>query len=163
MATFRGSFGPATAAMVGAAERHLGVELPGDYRRFLRTTNGGCPEPDIFMVPGHGLVMLGVLYGVGPERVSLDLEYEYGEATQWNPLPPGFVPVGADPGGNQFLLATIGVEAGKVFFWDRVGFWVGEDGRNLFPVAESFAAFLDSLHESPPEDGTGVAADGGGV
>ncbi len=91
------------------------------------------------------------------------MEYEYEEATQWNPLLPGFIPIGEDPGGNRLLLATIGKEAGKVFFWDRVGFWVREDGCNLFPVAESFTAFLVSLHESQPEAEPRAAPDPAGM
>ena len=129
----------------------------------FRTVNGGRPDLHVFMVPGHDLVMLSVLYGVGTKRVSLDLEYEYEEATQWNPLLPGFIPIGEDPGGNRLLLATIGKEAGKVFFWDRVGFWVREDGCNLFPVAESFTAFLVSLHESQPEAEPRAAPDPAGM
>ncbi len=114
MVAFGESFGPATVASVDAAEQRLGVQLPVDYTRFLHRVNGGSPEPDIFMVPGHDLVMLGVLYGVSTKRASLDLEYEYEEATQWNPLPPGFVPIGEYPGGNRLLLATIGNEAGTI-------------------------------------------------
>jgi hypothetical protein len=36
-----------------------------------------------------------------------------------------------------------------VFFWDRNGFRVREDGHNTFPVAASFAAFGESLRELP--------------
>jgi hypothetical protein len=152
MPTFSRGFGPVSAATVNAAEKRLGVKLPADYKRFLRTTNGGCPKPDTFLVPDRGPAMVGILYGVAPERSPADLEYEQGEAALWDPLPTGFVAIGHDPGGNTFLLGTLGADAGRVFFWDRNGLWVREDGHNTFPVAASFTAFVESLRELPDGD-----------
>jgi hypothetical protein len=151
MPMFSRGFGPVSAATVNAAEKRLGVKLPADYKRFLRTINGGCPKPDSFLVPDRGPAMVGILYGVGPERSPADLEYEQGEATLWDLLPPGFVAIGHDPGGNTLLLGTLGKDAGRVFFWDRNGLWVREDGHNTFPVAASFTAFVDSLRELPDD------------
>lgn len=151
MPTFNRGFNPVSAAVVNAAEKRLGVKLPADYKRFLCTTNGGCPDPQEFVVPDRGPALAAILYGVRSERTHADLEYEQVEATLWDPLPPGFLAIGHDPGGNTFLLATLGADAGRVFFWDRNGLWVREDGRNTFPVAASFTAFVGSLHESPPE------------
>ncbi len=65
------------------------------------------------------------------------------------PAAPGFIAIGHDPGGNALLLSTLGKDAGQVFFWDRNGLWVREDGRNTFPVATSFTAFVESLRELP--------------
>jgi hypothetical protein len=91
--------------------------------------------------------MLGILYGVGSERTHADLEYEQEEATLWDPLPDGYLAIGSDPGGNLLLLSTLGKDAGRVWFWDRVGFWVREDGQNTFPVAATFTQFIESLRE----------------
>lgn len=76
MPTFRRGFGPISAAAVNATEKRLGVELPADYKRFLRTTNGGCPTPEGFVVPERGPALVAILYGVRSERTSLDLEFE---------------------------------------------------------------------------------------
>jgi hypothetical protein len=47
-----------------------------------------------------------------------------------------------------------------VFFFDRNGFWVGPGGQNIFPVADSFAVFLESLHdEKAPDVEAGTADD----
>ena len=161
MPTFSGSYGPASAAAVNATEKRLGVKLPSDYKQFLRTINGGSPEPRKFLVPDRGAALADILYGVRSERTHADLEYEQKEATLWDPLPTGFLAIGHDPGGNTFLLATKGADAGRVFFWDRNGLWVRADGRNTFPVATSFTAFVASLHESPTDAEPGAAANGG--
>src|SRR5438270_212759 len=98
MPTFSRSFGPVPAAMVNGAEKRLGVNLPTDYNPFLGTTNGGCPEPSCFMVPDRGPALAAILYGIRDERIAADLEYEQEQAALGEPLPPGFVAIGHDPG-----------------------------------------------------------------
>src|SRR6266568_876623 len=124
MPRFTRCFQPVSAQEVEALERRLGIQLPEDYRRFLCTTNGGIPEPNSFTIPERGDALLGILYGLGVERVAADLEFEQQEATLWDPLPPGFISIGHDPGGNSILMATLGDNAGRIFFWDRNGLWV---------------------------------------
>jgi predicted DNA-binding WGR domain protein len=34
-------------------EKQLGVKLPKDYVRFLKSTNGGHPDPGFISIPGH--------------------------------------------------------------------------------------------------------------
>lgn len=149
MPSFQNSFAPASPARLAAVENRLGVRFPADYRAFLTTVNGGQPTPDCFTVPGRGDVMLGMLYGIGPAPSPSDLEYEQELATLWDPLPSGWLAIGSDPGGNRVLLSTEGKDAGHVYFWDRVGFWVQDDGQNTFPVSPSFAAFLEMLWAGP--------------
>jgi hypothetical protein len=151
MLKFSHSFGTVSAQKISALEKRLGVKFPADYKRFLRSTNGGCPEPNCFTVPDRGDALVGILYGIRNERDSCDLEYEQEQATLWDPLPKGLVAIGNDPGGCLLLLSTVGKNPGRVFFWDRKGFWVRKDGHNTFPVAASFAEFLDSLHDLPAE------------
>ena len=151
MATFSRGFSPVSAQKVAAVERRLGVRLPPDYKRFLRTTNGGIPDPNCFTVPDREDALLDILYGLRNDRTDSDLEFEQEQAALWDPLPVGFVAIGHDPGGNGLLLATLGKDAGRVFSWDRVGFWVKDDGSNTFPVAASFTEFIESLRELPPD------------
>jgi hypothetical protein len=147
MVTFTGSFGPVSAQQLAALEKTLSVKLPAAYKKFLRTTNGGMPNPDCFTVPDHGDALCGVLFGIRDERRAADLEWEQEQAKQWDPLPRGFVAIGRDPGGNLLLLSTSGEQAGVVFYWDRKGFWVRKRGANTFPIAKSFTAFVAGLHE----------------
>jgi hypothetical protein len=148
MPKFRDTFGPVSIEAVNAAENRLGVTFPADYKQFLCSTNGGYLEPQEFLVPDRGLALAAILYGVRSERIQADLEYEQEQATLWDPLPPGYVAIGHDPGGNTFLLATLGANLGHVFFWDLTGLWVREDGRNGFLIATSFTVFMESLHDS---------------
>jgi len=151
MPTLSGGFGTLSPADVAAAERSLGVTLPDDYRQFLLTSNGGRPEPRSFPVPGRGDALVNMLFGIRNARTRFDLAYELELATELDPLPPGFIVVGNDPGGSSLLLSTGGSDAGKVYFWDRAGLWVRDDGHNTFPVADSFAAFVASLRHMPAD------------
>lgn len=161
MPTFSESFGPVSAQKVAAVERRLGVKFPRDYKQFLRTVNGGIPEPHSFLVPGWGGACLDFLFGIGStpdvgnddlrvlrKRVC-DLEYQQ----KLLDLPPGLIAIGIDPGADILLLRVSEPNVGRVFFFDRKGFWVGPGGQNIFPVADSFAAFLDSLHQEKAPDG----------
>lgn len=162
MRAFRPRFDPAPADALASAESRLGVKFPADYLAFLHTPNGLLPETHLcFTVQDRGDVLLGSLYGIGGERSPGDLEHEQAGATMWHSLPAGYLAVGDDPGGNMLLLATLGDDTGRVFFWDRVGFWVREDGRNLFPVADSFGQFLAGLWDMPQHAEPGAAADPG--
>jgi hypothetical protein len=159
MPTFSEGFGPVSAQKIAAFERRFGIKLPADYKQFLRTTNGGIPDPNCFNVPDRGEALADYLYGVREERTYCDLEWEQRQASHWDPLPPGFVAIGHDPGGSTLLLATLGEDAGRVFFWDRSGLWVREDGHNTFPLAASFTAFIESLRELPEDSEPGAEAD----
>ena len=92
-----------------------------------------------------------MLFGVRNARTRFDLAYELELATELDPLPPGFIVIGNDPGGSSLLLSTSGSDAGEVYFWDRNGLWVEEDEHNTFPVAKSFVAFVESLRRLPTE------------
>src|SRR5689334_22640357 len=107
MPTFTRSFGPVSAQTVAALERRCGIKLPADYKQLLRAINGGVPEPNGFTVPGCGDALAEFLYGIQAERTHGDLEWEQEQATLWDPLPPGFIVIGHDPGNNNLLLGTL--------------------------------------------------------
>ena len=149
MATFSGGFCPVSAQKVVATEQRLGVELPADYKRFLCTINGGCPSPYYFPVPDCGGAYADFLFGIAAKRVRNDLEYQQAELV--DPLPPGYIWIGRDPGSNLLVLTTLGKSAGRVLFVDRGGFWVREPGVNTFQVTASFTEFIEGLRERPTD------------
>ena len=152
MPQFSRKYLPASAEQIAAFERRFGVQLPAGYKKFLGTINGGTPVPNRFTVPGCGAALADFLYGIRVDRVPGDLEREQREASRLDPLPPGFLIIGHDPGGDGLLLSTSGEDAGWVYFWERSRrVWARAGGPNTFPVAKSFSRFLKSLREPPPE------------
>ena len=152
MPSFSLNFAPVAAKQIAAVEKALGIKFPSEYKKFLRTINGGVPAPNCFTVPDRGDALCDFLYGICEKRTHGDLEKEQNQVTQLDPLPPGFLVIGHDPGGSRLLLATIGKDAGQVFFWDRNGFWIRKDGNNTFPITKGFAKFLADLHEMPSDE-----------
>ena len=140
------------AADLDRFEADCGLSLPPDYRSFLLDYNG-CPDPNVFHVPDLGEdVLVGVLYRIRSSRSGCDLLAEYRE--EIDRLPPGFLIIGHDPGGNRLLLGTLGEDRGRVYYWDSCYFFPqsnDEDG-NTFLVAESFQEFLDGLAPLEGED-----------
>jgi hypothetical protein len=161
MPAFSGSYGPVSTQKVAAVERRLQVKFPADYKRFLRTINGGGPDPSWFLVPDRGGAFADWLFGIREDRSRNDLEYQQAELLE--PLPLGWLWIGRDPGSNLLVLTTLGDDAGRVLFVDRHGFYVREDGVNAFQVAASFAEFVEGLREMPTAAEPGVAPDRGGT
>jgi hypothetical protein len=81
-------------------------------------------------------------------------------------MPAGFLPVADNGAGDQLALATRGVEAGRVYYWDHddepderdylddgLPVPAGLAWSNVTLVATSFEAFLDQLWAHGPHDG----------
>jgi hypothetical protein len=161
MPTFSGGYGPISAQKVAAVERRLQMTFPPDYKRFLRTTNGGMPDPSWFLVPNRGGAFAHVMFGIREDRSSNDLEYQHAELL--SPLPPGWLWIGRDKGSNLLVLTTLEADAGRVLFVDRHGFYVREDGVNAFQVAASFTEFVEGLGEMPTPAEPSAAPDRSGT
>jgi len=138
-------FSPASEAQINQFQRATGIGLPASYRHFLLTDNGGQPrEEACFDIPEHQeKVMLGAMYGISDDADGVNLYSAYED--QQEDVPPGFVPIGEDPGGNLLLLATTGDNVGAVYFWDRIGFLAERTGKRLFWISGNFDDFLRSL------------------
>lgn len=141
--TFSHSAPATTIDAVDAVAQRLGVTFPADYRQFLLEVNGGCPDQQCFSVPARDDALLDFLYGISNVRDAGDLEYAQASASFHDPLPPGMIAIGHDPGGSILLLNT-SADSGEVYYWDREGTSVRDDGCNTFFVAPSFTG-LQSL------------------
>lgn len=150
-------FGALGEQRLAAFEAEHRVSLPPDYRHFLLAHNGGRPRPGCVNFRWQGRESAGCVhyfYGLheGPAWARLDRAVRIYDGR----MPAGFVPIGPDPGGNQFSLVTAGPEAGAVYFWHHE-YEADEDDTpatdNLSWVAGSFAELLERMaaFTEPPE------------
>jgi hypothetical protein len=131
-------------------EDMVGVELPVDYKAFLRRYNGGVPKPAAFPIQGfennpYGVVQ--VLFRVDGDIESSNLDWNY-EAMN-SRIPSSFFPVGCDGSGDLICLSLYGDDSGAIFFWDYYDQTPDPDHSNVYRIAGSFSEFLDSLQELP--------------
>ena len=130
-------------------ERDTGLTLPADYRDFLLKHNGGSPEKSRFEITDlREDAHLDCFYAIdGPDYMNIEKKL----ATWKSEMPPGFLPIGCDPGGAIIIMGTTGEYAGRVFFWDHQhSSLYSSHEENTFPLASSFIEFTDSLK---PDDG----------
>lgn len=141
---------PAPAGAIKAAEAAIGVTFPEDYRAIVTEHHGEAPEPACFdFVAGTATdaSVMGPLFhlldtAAGGELAGYGLVAKAGR--QW--LPEGVVPISEDPAGNPIALdfrADRAAAQGLVFVehesdGDEVAVW---------PLAQSLAAFLETLHD----------------
>lgn len=143
---------PTSAELLDDVEAHFELTLPAEYRAFLLDTNGGLPVNDQFTFAGRSATkrakLLG-LYGVGRDGlvdasfndlIGANLERPRG-------LPAGCLFVGEGETSMNYgkvVIACTGDDAGKVFYRPDTD----DDKPTLYPVADSFGAFIDGLtHE----------------
>jgi hypothetical protein len=145
--------GPLAEAELNAAEQALGVRLPADYRRFMRSHNGGRPDPDSFDIHWRPEQAPSAAAG---RRALLSWFFSIYEQREENllvanqvdfrgRLPAGTLAIGRDPGGNLLLLRTAGPRSGELLYWLREtaveeGLTPTED--NVGFVADSFDDFI---------------------
>lgn len=131
---------PVAEGQLVQLESELGHRLPEDYRVFLLRHNGGKPSLTLFTIPDCGEALVHVFSGIG---TKVDIQKWLSE---WRAeVPPGWLMIGKDPGGN-LLLAD---ELGAIHYWDAArGFPASSDARNTFQVATSFTSFLDALRSA---------------
>ncbi len=138
-----------TAAEVAACEQRIGRPVPPAYREFLLQRNGGRPVRELFTFNDGKRVAEGgvdAFLGVGKFDESLDRYLDDYRGR----IPDDLFPIAHDAGDNLILIGAEGANAGKVFFWHHE--FEADEGEaptydNVFLIADSFAAFLASLHE----------------
>jgi hypothetical protein len=130
--------GPAADGAIEAAEDALGLELPEDYRTFLREHDGArlsANRLEPSRTPGGGA---RTLYAVAelPKR----------RAAMRERLPAELMPI-ADAGGDLIALGVAGDARGRVYQWEHE--FEAEDPPphwdNLTELARSFRGWYDAL------------------
>ncbi len=140
------------ASRIEAWEAEQGVTLPEDLRAFLVAFDGGRVYPNMFdySVPLTGLsstaatTFLDRLYGF--EQIAAS----WGGGPFGRAFPPGFVAIGADPGGMEILLSLEGRDQGTVWCWlHSKDAWGSIRNHEIFRLAATFDDFVDGLRDEP--------------
>ena len=109
----------AEASQVRSLEKEIGVKLPADYVDFLKSTNGGCPEPMFLAIPGHPYIdniSLTTFYGLHA-KMKPGLSVRWGIETHSLVLPKGHLPIAR--GGDILTICLKNAKFGCVYFWDH--------------------------------------------
>lgn len=139
----------ATEKQIQTLEKQIGCGLPDEYREFLKTVNGGHPNPDCVDVPGvAGIDKLGVgpLFHLQPSKPVVDeLSYEFERARAL--LPEGHLPIAGS--SDLFTLSLKPKSFGAVHWWFHETDDVDDDGNYLdsagYLLAGSFDEFLTRI------------------
>lgn len=137
-----------TDEQLAAFERLIAGVLPEDYRAFLKSENGGRPEPAGFQFKARDgrkeESSVHYFYALHEGRIG-NLEKHF--ATFRGRIPPDYLAIATDPFGNGILLRIAARNPGKIYFWDHEK--EGEEDmptlKNMSLVANSFTEFVDSL------------------
>ena len=130
---------PISDEIVDEFERRHGIRLPHACREFLLTHNGGCPERDVFLVPGCKSspdARIHFFFGIGG---SLGFEcYDLDWNIEWyrDRVGTELLPIATTEGADRVCMS---LRSGEIVFWDgyeHVG----------YPVARNFEEFIDHLY-----------------
>lgn len=130
-------------------ERERGVKLPVSYREFLMSSGGGRPVQNRIHFCGRQ-DMVAYVRGFDSGRPYLSIR---GNEDFWGkPSKTGYLPVGANKGGDSWLMALRGDDYGAIFLWSH-------DQESIEPTTfdclekafPSFEAFLEALGGQVPE------------
>lgn len=129
---------PVPASVIRDVGRDLGVVFPEAFVEIASKYNGGCPDRDIFDVPGRPECVFDYLISF-PEGIQ-EFIREAGDR-----LPASLIPFATDPFGNAICFDYRGGTDGpSVAFWDHESC---SDARNCTSqIAGTFEEFCDSLY-----------------
>lgn len=131
---------PPSDAQVRAVEKALRVPLPADFLAVAKAHPGARPQPAGILLPGgFGTSVLGLLHfsGDGPAISNI-------LSCQWllrDVLKKGWIPFAQDIGHDVFCFDyRADYDRPSVMFWGQ--------GFGAIPLAPTFAAFLELLHDA---------------
>jgi len=114
-----------------------------DYREFLQSANGGCPEIDTFEDENGEDWAINNFFFICPDADSNE-SIVWNHLNRWPGITPDFLPIGRDGGGNLFLLNISPTQS------DEVWIWVHDEPENpLRKLSDRFEEFIDGLHSNP--------------
>ncbi|MCP3167405.1 SMI1/KNR4 family protein [Myxococcus qinghaiensis] len=134
---------PLSEEEVRLFEMRHGLGLPGQYRQFLLSMNGGRPERDLFTIdglPGNPIGRIHLFFGLNDPIESCNLDWNLGVFA--GRVPEWLIPIATTEGADKICLATAGDRVGGVFYWDA---HAHPGAKSIYLLADGFGAFVSSL------------------
>lgn len=133
---------------INECQIRLKAQFSNAYIDFLLSQNGGMPVNCLFKYDKHKESCVCYFYGIDLDAKDMDLENNI-DAYRGR-IPEGFLPIGEDPGGN---IICIGGDNGEtVYFWFHEAETEPPTMDNMYLIADTFQAFIDSLEPDEGED-----------
>lgn len=129
-------------------EFDLGFQFPTEYKKFLKNSNGGVPDPKKFDLEGKVRQGLSIDFFLGI-NVEKEKNVFYILKMAKSLIPKGFVPFALTEGAGVLFIGVGDESFEKIYFWDRGDVdnpTQAVEGENLFPVAPNFEEFLNSIY-----------------
>ena len=147
-------YSPVDEGQIMSFAGRYGLDLPSGYRDFLLKSNGGRPVPAAFPIEGflnNPVDVIQDFFGLNATIPTSDLDHVMTKEVI-GLIPKGILPI-ACTDHYDFVCIDLRKKGNPVVYWDRRPFWGNEvwNEDDLYPVAETFQMFLDSLHEYSPE------------
>ena len=149
-------FGPTNSQEIKKMGEETYAEWPDDYKQFMLKHNGGTPQTDIFKYKRgskESIYPVSHFFGIH--------DGEYWARMQWaleslqDRMPPEFLPIAYDGGGNHYLINLSKEKYGKIYYWDHER-EAANSGvkyyRNIKLLAKSFTDFIANLTEDNDDD-----------
>lgn len=136
-------------------EDALGQTLPADYKDFMLKANGGTPKEDLAFNYSDvttnrsndtDLRELFILYKEEHNDAFDDILRIYNSMVDEKLIPPFFLPIGDDSGGNPICMNLFQEEYGSVWFCDHELENMDTGFLATSKVANSFTDFINSLY-----------------
>ena len=148
------SFVKDATAEIEAWEQREGLALPEDYRSFMLRYNGGRIYPRMLRTPAALAGMLGP-YTPTSDLTLVDPIHDWATvAAHWRReiygpgVPEDHLVIAGTPGSIQVLMAMTADRRGHIYTWVHAAdSWGTERNMLLWPHAENFHGFLDSLFD----------------
>ncbi len=141
---------PLTEARISALERKLRIVLPAAYKSFLLLYNGGKPDPDCFPIRGWDRNPSGSIHyfdGIDKPINSSNIEWNY--RILRGRMPRELFPIAGDGSGNLICISLGGANKGSVYIWNHDEEHAPPTYQNVYFIAETFEAFVDSIYHEP--------------
>ena len=148
---------PLSEAEVVGFEKDIGIDLPGDYRAFLKVVNGGWVGGALLIsgTTADGEPIDSDLHHIGGLRAEPHMDLRTARSTYQDWLariPRDLIWIMDDSTGNSICLGIAGDARGKIYFWDqeREPDLDETDGTiegmgNISLLALTFATFFSGL------------------
>ena len=133
-------------------EREHGVKFPEEYRKLVRFRDGGILKKHIFTYNNEGVINENCVCAfLCWQKETIEYEYIVDEFN--NPpefFPQGLISFAPDGGGNYICFDYRNCkENPPIVFWHHEV----EENEGVFPLADSFDQFIDSLKNEEEIEG----------